>query len=106
MSFVTDNFGFKQEERFDCGAKAGDVFAGQRRFPQQMYWDYKVDLNKIEFSKMTFFFFVKMPQNVNPLVPNDVIFSWNCSIEKIFEMLLLHGPDFFLSLTVKFDRRT
>lgn len=42
ISFVTDNFGFKQEERFDCGAKAGDVFAGQRRFPQQMYWDYKV----------------------------------------------------------------
>lgn len=42
MPCVTDNFGFKQEERFDCGAKAGDVFAGQRRFPQQMYWDYKV----------------------------------------------------------------
>lgn len=48
MSFVTDNFGFKQEERFDCGAKSGDVFAGQRRFPQQMYWDYKVTLNKTE----------------------------------------------------------
>lgn len=38
----TDNFGFKQEDRFDCGAKAGDVFAGQRRFPQQLFWDYKV----------------------------------------------------------------
>lgn len=48
MVCVTDNFGFKQEERFDCGAKAGDVFAGQRRFPQQMYWDYKVWFNKTE----------------------------------------------------------
>lgn len=51
MSCVTDNFGFKQEERFDCGAKAGDVFAGQRRFPQQMYWDYKVGLSKAEWEK-------------------------------------------------------
>ncbi|XP_046878951.1 E3 ubiquitin-protein ligase Hakai [Hypomesus transpacificus] len=40
-----ENFGFKQgEERFDCGTKAGDVFAGQRRFPQQMFWDYKLNL--------------------------------------------------------------
>lgn len=39
---VTDTFGFKQEERFDCGAKAGDVFATQRRFPQALFWDYKV----------------------------------------------------------------
>uniref|UniRef100_A0A8D0D052 Cbl proto-oncogene-like 1, E3 ubiquitin protein ligase n=1 Tax=Sander lucioperca TaxID=283035 RepID=A0A8D0D052_SANLU len=36
-----DTFGFKQEERFDCGAKAGDVFATQRRFPQALFWDYK-----------------------------------------------------------------
>lgn len=41
---VTDNFGFKQEGRFDCGAKAGDVFASQRRFPQLMFWDYKVHM--------------------------------------------------------------
>uniref|UniRef100_A0A8D2ZHY9 E3 ubiquitin-protein ligase Hakai n=1 Tax=Scophthalmus maximus TaxID=52904 RepID=A0A8D2ZHY9_SCOMX len=39
-----DNFGFKQEDRFDCGAKSGDVFANQRRFPQQMFWDYKLHL--------------------------------------------------------------
>ncbi|KAG8005756.1 E3 ubiquitin-protein ligase Hakai, partial [Nibea albiflora] len=39
-----DTFGFKQEERFDCGAKAGDVFATQRRFPQQLFWDYKLNL--------------------------------------------------------------
>ncbi|KAF1372611.1 hypothetical protein PFLUV_G00267620 [Perca fluviatilis] len=39
-----DTFGFKQEERFDCGAKAGDVFATQRRFPQALFWDYKLNL--------------------------------------------------------------
>lgn len=53
MSFVTENFGFKQEERFDCGAKSGDVFAGQRRFPQQMYWDYKVRLVGSELRERT-----------------------------------------------------
>ena len=43
LSLSSENFGFKQgEERFDCGTKAGDVFASQRRFPQQMFWDYKV----------------------------------------------------------------
>lgn len=52
MSCVTDNFGFKKEERFDCGAKAGDVFAGQRRFPQQMYWDYKVGLSEADGKEM------------------------------------------------------
>lgn len=41
---TTDNFGFKQEDRFDCGTKAGDVFASQRRFPQPLFWDYKVHL--------------------------------------------------------------
>ncbi|KAF7650239.1 hypothetical protein LDENG_00129070 [Lucifuga dentata] len=39
-----DGFSFKQEERFDCGAKAGDVFASQRRFPQLLFWDYKLHL--------------------------------------------------------------
>ncbi|XP_056444053.1 E3 ubiquitin-protein ligase Hakai isoform X1 [Gadus chalcogrammus] len=39
-----ESFGFKQEERFDCGAKAGDVFGSQRRYPQQMFWDYKLNL--------------------------------------------------------------
>ncbi|XP_077399748.1 E3 ubiquitin-protein ligase Hakai-like [Vanacampus margaritifer] len=38
-----DNFGFKQE-KFDCGGKAGDVFAGQRRYPQPLFWDYKLNL--------------------------------------------------------------
>lgn len=44
LECVPDNFGFKQEERFDCGAKAGDVFANQRRFPQPLFWDYKVHI--------------------------------------------------------------
>ncbi|XP_076861089.1 E3 ubiquitin-protein ligase Hakai isoform X2 [Brachyhypopomus gauderio] len=35
---------YKQEERSECGAKAGDAFAGQRRYPQQFYWDYKLNL--------------------------------------------------------------
>ncbi|XP_014008774.1 E3 ubiquitin-protein ligase Hakai isoform X1 [Salmo salar] len=39
-----ESFSFKQEERFDCGTKAGDVFASQRRFPQQMFWDFKLNL--------------------------------------------------------------
>uniref|UniRef100_A0A3Q2D593 Cbl proto-oncogene like 1 n=1 Tax=Cyprinodon variegatus TaxID=28743 RepID=A0A3Q2D593_CYPVA len=39
-----DKFGFKQEERFDCGTKAGDVFGSQRRFPQPLFWDYKLNL--------------------------------------------------------------
>uniref|UniRef100_A0A3Q2XRW2 Uncharacterized protein n=1 Tax=Hippocampus comes TaxID=109280 RepID=A0A3Q2XRW2_HIPCM len=40
---LTDNFGFKQD-KFDCGGKAGDVFAAQRRYPQPLFWDYKVFL--------------------------------------------------------------
>lgn len=39
---IADNFGFKQEERFDCGAKSVDVYPSQRRFPQPLFWDYKV----------------------------------------------------------------
>ncbi|KAM4615560.1 E3 ubiquitin-protein ligase Hakai isoform 2-T2 [Polymixia lowei] len=39
-----ESFGFKPEERFDCGSKAGDVFGSQRRFPQQIFWDYKLNL--------------------------------------------------------------
>ncbi|KAJ8387034.1 hypothetical protein AAFF_G00162110 [Aldrovandia affinis] len=35
-------FGYKQEERHEC--KSGDAFASQRRFPQQMFWDYKMNL--------------------------------------------------------------
>uniref|UniRef100_A0A8C6TL04 Cbl proto-oncogene-like 1, E3 ubiquitin protein ligase n=1 Tax=Neogobius melanostomus TaxID=47308 RepID=A0A8C6TL04_9GOBI len=37
-----DNFGFKQEERFDCGVK--DVYGNQRRFPQVLFWDFKLNL--------------------------------------------------------------
>ncbi|KAG5845976.1 hypothetical protein ANANG_G00144860 [Anguilla anguilla] len=37
-----ENFGYKQEERFEC--KSGDAFGSQRRFPQQMFWDYKLNL--------------------------------------------------------------
>ncbi|XP_076152777.1 E3 ubiquitin-protein ligase Hakai isoform X1 [Alosa pseudoharengus] len=39
-----DVHSYKKDERFDCGAKAGDVFASQRRYPQPMYWDYKLNL--------------------------------------------------------------
>ncbi|XP_043964395.1 E3 ubiquitin-protein ligase Hakai isoform X1 [Gambusia affinis] len=39
-----DKFNFKQEERFDCCTKAGDVFGSQRRFPQPLFWDYKLNL--------------------------------------------------------------
>ncbi|KAL4658415.1 E3 ubiquitin-protein ligase Hakai isoform X1 [Arapaima gigas] len=35
-------FGYKQEERFEC--KSGDAFGSQRRFPSQMFWDYKMNL--------------------------------------------------------------
>lgn len=45
--FLLGGFNFKQEDRFDCGVKAGDAFASQRRFPQQLYWDYKVLLYKL-----------------------------------------------------------
>ncbi|KAM9771562.1 E3 ubiquitin-protein ligase Hakai isoform X1 [Syngnathus typhle] len=38
-----DNFGFKQE-KFDFGGKSGDVFAAQRRYPQPLFWDYKLNL--------------------------------------------------------------
>uniref|UniRef100_A0A3Q2ZS28 Uncharacterized protein n=1 Tax=Kryptolebias marmoratus TaxID=37003 RepID=A0A3Q2ZS28_KRYMA len=34
----------RHEDRFDCGTKAGDVFATQRRFPQPLFWDYKLNL--------------------------------------------------------------
>lgn len=45
--FLLEGFNFKQEDRFDCGVKAGDAFASQRRFPQQLYWDFKVHLYKL-----------------------------------------------------------
>ncbi|XP_061618340.1 E3 ubiquitin-protein ligase Hakai-like [Phyllopteryx taeniolatus] len=38
-----DNFGFKQD-KFEFGGKAGDVFAAQRRYPQPLFWDYKLNL--------------------------------------------------------------
>ncbi|KAK7896865.1 hypothetical protein WMY93_022190 [Mugilogobius chulae] len=37
-----DNFGFKQDERFDCPVK--DVYGNQRRFPQPLFWDFKINL--------------------------------------------------------------
>ncbi|XP_036373916.1 E3 ubiquitin-protein ligase Hakai isoform X1 [Megalops cyprinoides] len=37
-----EGFGYKQEERFEC--KSGDAFGSQRRFPQQLFWDYKMNL--------------------------------------------------------------
>lgn len=39
-----EGHGYKKEDRVDYGAKAGDIFAGQRRYPQQMFWDYKLHL--------------------------------------------------------------
>lgn len=42
LSYFTDKFNFKQEDRFECATKAGDVFATQRRYPQPLFWDYKV----------------------------------------------------------------
>ncbi|KAJ8373593.1 hypothetical protein SKAU_G00041730 [Synaphobranchus kaupii] len=35
-------FSCKQEERLEC--KSGDAYASHRRFPQQMFWDYKMNL--------------------------------------------------------------
>ncbi|XP_026869686.1 E3 ubiquitin-protein ligase Hakai isoform X2 [Electrophorus electricus] len=32
----------KQEERFEC--KSGDAYGSQRRFPQPLFWDYKLNL--------------------------------------------------------------
>ncbi|XP_067091005.1 E3 ubiquitin-protein ligase Hakai isoform X1 [Osmerus mordax] len=37
-----DEFAFKLEERFEC--KSGDAFGSQRRFPQPMFWDYRLNL--------------------------------------------------------------
>lgn len=42
MFLLTESFAYKQEERFDCGVKAGDAYATQRRYPQPFFWDYKV----------------------------------------------------------------
>ncbi|XP_077450568.1 E3 ubiquitin-protein ligase Hakai [Stigmatopora argus] len=38
-----DNFGFKKD-KFDFGGKSGDMFAAQRRYPQPLFWDYKLNL--------------------------------------------------------------
>ncbi|CAM4734654.1 unnamed protein product [Leuciscus chuanchicus] len=35
-------FSYKQEERFEC--KSGDAYGNQRRFPQPIFWDYKLNL--------------------------------------------------------------
>ncbi|MBN3297304.1 HAKAI ligase, partial [Amia calva] len=37
-----DSFGYGEEERYEC--KAAEIFGSQRRFPQQMFWDFKVNL--------------------------------------------------------------
>lgn len=42
LSHFTDKFNFKQDDRFECATKAGDIFATQRRYPQPLFWDYKV----------------------------------------------------------------
>lgn len=48
--FLIESFAYKQEERLDCGVKAGDAFAGQRRYPQQFFWDFKVRIYIFSFS--------------------------------------------------------
>ncbi|XP_059402364.1 E3 ubiquitin-protein ligase Hakai-like isoform X1 [Carassius carassius] len=35
-------FSYNQEERFEC--KSGDAYGNQRRFPQPIFWDYKLNL--------------------------------------------------------------
>nr|XP_029523662.1 E3 ubiquitin-protein ligase Hakai-like isoform X1 [Oncorhynchus nerka] len=37
-----EGFGFKQEDRFE--RKSGDALGNQRRFPQPVFWDYKLNL--------------------------------------------------------------
>ncbi|XP_057186518.1 E3 ubiquitin-protein ligase Hakai isoform X1 [Triplophysa rosa] len=37
-----ESFNYKQEERFEC--KSGDAYGNQRRYPQPLFWDYKLSL--------------------------------------------------------------
>nr|XP_055048657.1 E3 ubiquitin-protein ligase Hakai isoform X1 [Misgurnus anguillicaudatus] len=37
-----ESFSYKHDERFEC--KSGDAYGNQRRYPQPIFWDYKLNL--------------------------------------------------------------
>ncbi|XP_055015958.1 E3 ubiquitin-protein ligase Hakai [Boleophthalmus pectinirostris] len=75
-----DNFGFKQEERFDCGSK--DVYGNQRRFPQPLFWDFKLNLLG-EKDKLPIHFCDKcgLPiQLYGRMIPCKHVFCYECAL--------------------------
>ncbi|KAL7828006.1 hypothetical protein AOLI_G00311580 [Acnodon oligacanthus] len=75
-------FAYKQEERFECGAKAGDAFAGQRRFPQQFYWDYKLNLiGEKDETPMHFCDKCGLPiKTYGRMIPCKHVFCYECAV--------------------------
>ncbi|XP_033831877.2 E3 ubiquitin-protein ligase Hakai [Periophthalmus magnuspinnatus] len=75
-----ENFGFKPEERFDCGAK--DVYGNQRRFPQPLFWDFKLNLVG-EKDKLPIHFCDKcgLPiQLYGRMIPCKHVFCYECAL--------------------------
>ncbi|CAG13991.1 unnamed protein product, partial [Tetraodon nigroviridis] len=85
-----DNFGFKQDDRFDCGAKAVEVYPGQRRFPQPLFWDYKVHKSLVNH----LFLLGMMIMIVCYVVPNDIdLFNFQLNLIGEKDEVPLHFCD-------------
>ncbi|XP_048862496.1 E3 ubiquitin-protein ligase Hakai-like isoform X1 [Brienomyrus brachyistius] len=75
-----DGFGYKQDERFEC--KSGDAFGSQRRFPQQMFWDYKLNLIG-EKDETAIHFCDKCGQPIKMygrMIPCKHVFCYECAV--------------------------
>ncbi|XP_061085895.1 E3 ubiquitin-protein ligase Hakai-like isoform X2 [Conger conger] len=72
--------GYKQEERFEC--KSGDAYASHRRFPQQMFWDYKLNLiGEKDESPMHFCDKCGLPIKIyGRMIPCKHVFCYECAI--------------------------
>ncbi|KAI1882119.1 hypothetical protein AGOR_G00247400 [Albula goreensis] len=75
-----DGFAYKQEERFEC--KSGDAFASQRRYPQQMLWDYKLNLiGEKDETPMHFCDKCGLPIKIyGRMIPCKHVFCYDCAV--------------------------
>ncbi|XP_035257248.1 E3 ubiquitin-protein ligase Hakai-like isoform X2 [Anguilla anguilla] len=74
------SFGCKQEERVEC--KSGDAYASHRRYPQQMFWDYKLNLiGEKDESPMHFCDTCGLPIRIyGRMIPCKHVFCYECAV--------------------------
>ncbi|KAJ8245298.1 hypothetical protein GJAV_G00269240 [Gymnothorax javanicus] len=73
------SFGYKQEERVEC--KSGDAYASHRRYPQPMFWDYKLNLiGEKDESPMHFCDKCGLPIKIyGRMIPCKHVFCYDCA---------------------------